>query len=46
MVCVLGLVFALLTSVTKWGDKMVDKYAKEDDNIKSSSDTEGKAGDK
>lgn len=31
VVCVLGLIFSLLTSVTKWGDKMVDKYVPEDD---------------
>lgn len=31
VICVLGLVFALLTSVTKWGDKMVGKYEKNDD---------------
>ena len=46
VVCVLGLVFALLTSVTKWSDKMVGKYVKEEDDTKSSNDTEGKVGDK
>lgn len=35
VVCVLGLVFALLTSVTKWGDKVVDKYVKEEDDTKN-----------
>ena len=39
VMCILGLIFALLTSVTKWSDNMVDKYVKEDgDNEK---DTEG-----
>jgi hypothetical protein len=31
VVCLLGLVFALLTSVTKWSDKMVGKYVEEKD---------------
>jgi hypothetical protein len=40
VVCVLGLVFALLTSVTKWGDKVVDKYVKEDDDTKNTNKNE------
>jgi hypothetical protein len=34
VVTILSTVLALLTSVTKWGDKMVDKYEKDGTLIK------------
>jgi hypothetical protein len=31
VVCIIGLVFALMTSVTKWSDNMVGKFVNEED---------------